>query len=151
MSRVILYIVNLPMHIHLWVYGIYIQDDKVLMIKKSRWPYTWMYDLPGGGIEYGETIEVALARELDEEVWATLTSSTYIWNNEYIAPYISATTGLEKMFHHIWIYYTVDLVIESLKTEPDWHDSLGAVWVNVSDLSAENVSPIALPMILQVV
>lgn len=139
------------MHIHLWVYGIYRQDDNILMIRKSRGPYTWMYDLPGGGIEFWETIEQALARELDEEVWAKLTSSTYMWNNEYIAPYISATTGNEKMFHHIGIYYTVDLAIESMRTDPDGHDSLGAEWVSISDLDDVEVSPIALPMIQKVV
>jgi 8-oxo-dGTP pyrophosphatase MutT (NUDIX family) len=42
---------------HVGVYGIYIKNNAVLMIKKSRGPYKGMYDLPGGRMEQGETME----------------------------------------------------------------------------------------------
>ncbi len=44
------------------VYGILIEDDKILLSK--QWDG---YDFPGGGIEIDETIEVALKREFIEE------------------------------------------------------------------------------------
>lgn len=43
-------------------YGIVIQDDKILLIPERQG-----YDLPGGGVEKGETLEEGLKRELFEE------------------------------------------------------------------------------------
>lgn len=44
------------------VYGVLIQDDKVLLV--PQWDG---YDFPGGGMEIGETLDEGLAREIKEE------------------------------------------------------------------------------------
>ena len=52
---------------HFGVYGSIIKDDKILLIKKARGPYTGMYDLPGGSQEKGESHADTLKREIKEE------------------------------------------------------------------------------------
>ena len=43
------------------------RDGKVLLVRRARSPGKGFYSLPGGRVEYGETLQQALAREVDEE------------------------------------------------------------------------------------
>jgi 8-oxo-dGTP diphosphatase len=42
-------------------------DGKVVLVKRSFDPYKDHWALPGGRVEYGETVEVAVIREAKEE------------------------------------------------------------------------------------
>lgn len=54
-------------HTHIGIYGIAINDGKILLVKKQRGPYTGKWDLPGGGVQMGENSIETLNRELLEE------------------------------------------------------------------------------------
>jgi 8-oxo-dGTP diphosphatase len=47
--------------------GIVIIEDQILLIKRGREPFKGMYALPGGIVEYGETVEQCVVREVEEE------------------------------------------------------------------------------------
>lgn len=134
--------------IHIGVYWISILNSKILLIKKSRWPYKGMYDLPWWSIEESEKVLDCLERELKEEVNGKLVSSIFLWFNEYQCDYKSSS-GEIKPFHHIGFYYAVDINISELRTDPDWHDSLGAEWIDIDRLNSILIAPIAKPMILK--
>jgi 8-oxo-dGTP diphosphatase len=44
------------------------REGRALIIRRARMPLLGHFSLPGGGVEVGETLAVALARELMEEV-----------------------------------------------------------------------------------
>jgi 8-oxo-dGTP diphosphatase len=47
--------------------GLVIKNDKILLIRRGNEPFKDMYALPGGFLEYGETMEDCVVREVKEE------------------------------------------------------------------------------------
>ncbi|ERF81079.1 MAG: methylglutaconyl-CoA hydratase [Bradyrhizobium sp. DFCI-1] len=43
------------------------RDGRVLLVRRARSPGKGFYSLPGGRVEFGETLHTALHREIDEE------------------------------------------------------------------------------------
>lgn len=58
------------------IYGLVIENNSLLIIKNADEKY---YDIPGGGVKLGETLEQALAREGLEEAGWELTPVKPIW------------------------------------------------------------------------
>ncbi|MCE9517513.1 NUDIX domain-containing protein, partial [Candidatus Nomurabacteria bacterium] len=110
------------MHPRIGVYGIFFNQGKILLIKKSRGPYKGKYDLPGGGIEYSEKIEDALKREIYEETGASMISCTFFNVNENYCKYINNDNKILEI-HQIGLYYLVSLDFKNLKTYGDDQDS----------------------------
>ena len=52
---------------HMRVYTICVSNGRILVIQKVLGPYIGRYDLPGGRLERGETLEQAVMREFQEE------------------------------------------------------------------------------------
>lgn len=116
--------------IYIGVYGIYIKEGNILVIKKSRGPYLGKYDLPGGGLNFDETEEQCLEREIDEETGAKVLSKKFLCFNECQCRYNE--NGVNKDFHHLALYFIVDLDASNIKREADGQDSLGSEFIPVS-------------------
>jgi len=56
-----------PKRPRLTVDAIIVKEDKILLIKRGHEPYRGYWALPGGFVEWGETVEEALKREVMEE------------------------------------------------------------------------------------
>ncbi len=57
----------------LTVDGLIINDnDEFILIKRKNPPFKYKWALPGGFVEYGETVEGALFREIKEETGLTI-------------------------------------------------------------------------------
>lgn len=130
-------------HRHLGAYGLAIADGRVLLIRKAKGPYTGAWDLPGGGIEFGESPENAVRRELMEE------TNLPVQELELLAVYYKRLTytlqgGEQEDLEHIGIIYRVEVGRTApLQIEPDGIDSLGARWIRLDQLEGERLSPFA--------
>jgi len=65
------------------VKGIYVRDGKILLTHDYVDPEDPVWELPGGGLDFGESIPDALRREVKEEMGLTVTkmyeSPIYVW------------------------------------------------------------------------
>jgi len=56
-----------PSHPQLAVSAAIFRDDKILLVRRARSPAKGFYSLPGGRVEFGESLHAALHREVAEE------------------------------------------------------------------------------------
>jgi len=56
-----------PPHPQLAVSAVIFRESKVLLVRRARSPAKGFYSLPGGRVEFGETLHIALEREVGEE------------------------------------------------------------------------------------
>jgi 8-oxo-dGTP diphosphatase len=56
-----------PSHPQLAVSAAIFRDGKILLVRRARSPAKGFYSLPGGRVEFGETLHTALHREVAEE------------------------------------------------------------------------------------
>jgi 8-oxo-dGTP diphosphatase len=56
-----------PPHPQLAVSAAIFRDGKILLVRRARSPAKGFYSLPGGRVEFGETLHAALHREVGEE------------------------------------------------------------------------------------
>jgi 8-oxo-dGTP diphosphatase len=56
-----------PSHPQLAVSAAIFRDHRILLVRRAKSPARGLYSLPGGRVEFGETLHTALYREVDEE------------------------------------------------------------------------------------
>jgi 8-oxo-dGTP pyrophosphatase MutT (NUDIX family) len=115
------------------VYGFVIHDRKLLIAKAT---HTQRYVLPGGGIEKGEAIDLALMREIKEETGIEVEVGDFLHFETdffYYDPLDLAIHGF--MFFYHCIPLTTELKI------PDYPPEEGLempMWVDTADLRADH-------------
>jgi len=87
-------------------YGIVLDKDRILLTKKTSGPYRGLWDLPGGGIEFGESPEVALMRELYEETSMHVHDFSLIGTSTAVHDYSASDFGAH--FHQVGVMYFVN-------------------------------------------
>ena len=67
-----------PSRPQLAVSGVIFRDGKVLLVRRARSPGKGFYSLPGGRVEFGESLHAALHREVDEETGLRIEISGFV-------------------------------------------------------------------------
>lgn len=134
-------------HKHLGAYALVIKDNKILLIKKVTGPYDGRLDLPGGTIEFAETPENALKRELMEEVGIEITEYELFDANSVTVNW-QYKEDIQVRVHHIGIFYKVlnykNEIKKQVAIDSVNDDSLGADFYDIDRLTKEMLSDIAI-------
>ncbi len=115
---------------HLGIYAIVTIDNKIVLVKKSRGPYTGKWDLPGGLIKHGENLLQALLRELKEELDLTVfEKDCLLWDNTSIN-FTYLDNNKEISFFHVGLIYRIEHFDKSqINLNIQEEDIQGAKWI----------------------
>lgn len=118
-------------------YGIIIQESKLLLTQKKSGPYKGLWGLPGGAIEFGETPETTLKREIQEETALSANDIELLTIMTNYGTYLHE--GKEFQMHHIGIIYRVN----SISSLPDVAPEEKKYWINIHEAIPLELTPFA--------
>lgn len=118
-------------------YGIIVQDSKLLLTQKRAGPYKGLWDLPGGGIEFGETPEVALKREIQEETGLLAKQTELLTVMTNFGEYSNSEGPFH--FHHIGIIYRVHNISSLAHVVPEEKMR----WITIHEVNSDELTPFA--------
>lgn len=133
-------------HKHLGIYGVLIEDDNILLIKKANGPYQGKLDLPGGTPDFGETSFEVLKREILEE-------TNLFVEDARLIDFDSVTVNWYKdddiiNVHHFAAFYEIikykGNIKEKIEIDEKNDDSKGAKFYKISKLNKNNLSEITI-------
>lgn len=81
-----------------------IKDKKILLTKRNTEPFFGYWSIPGGKIEFGETVIETLNREIKEEINVSIENIKFIEYVDEIFPDIN--------IHYIGHLFTADIIGE---------------------------------------
>lgn len=107
-------------------------DGEILFAVRAKEPAVGMLDLPGGFVDAGESVEEALARELEEELGLINVQARYMGSFPNVYPYAGVTYQTTDLI------YTVRLASKPEVSAAD--DVSEIVWVDRDDIPFDRVA-----------
>ena len=108
--------------------AVVLDDDRLLLIRRGHGPAAGEWSLPGGRVEFGETMVEALVREVKEETGLDIVAGDYLGHVERF--------GTD---HHFVIH---DFLATAFDAEPvaAGDDAVEAAWFELSHVSELNLT-----------
>ena len=106
-------------------------QDQILLIKRGKAPHYDRWMVPGGSLEWGETLKQGAVREVREETGIEIEIETFVELIEAITPDGSG-------YHFVIIDYAAHAVGGKLAAASDATD---AVWAPAEALSEYDLTP----------
>ncbi len=117
------------------------RGNDVLLVQRSHAPMAGEWAVPGGKVEFGETMRAAAQREVFEETGIDIEVGELVYMFENIAD--------DNSYHYVVVDYLAH-AIEPSKTPIAADDALDARWVSLDDLASLPVSKPTLDLIARV-
>ena len=113
--------------------AVIVDDGKVVLIRRKYEPLQGQWSLPGGGVEIGETLEGAVAREMVEETGLDVVVGPVI----EVFDRIMRDDQERVRYHYVLIDYLCRPIAGELRAGSDVD---AAIWVEPADLAAYNLT-----------
>lgn len=110
------------------------ENNKVLLIKRGKEPYKGYWSLPGGGHEYGETLEECAARELLEETGLSAKRLEFC----KVRDRMTKNENGEIIFHYVLATYQA---FETSGEAEAKDDAMDIGWFSLEELSSLQTTP----------
>jgi 8-oxo-dGTP diphosphatase len=113
--------------------AVIVDDGKVVLIKRRYEPLQGQWSLPGGGVEIGETLEAAVAREMLEETGLEVVVGPVV----EVFDRIMRDDDERVRYHYVLVDYLCWPIAGELRAGSDVD---AAVFVDPADLKAYNLT-----------
>jgi len=115
------------------VAAVIVQDGCLLLIKRGEAPSKGKWSIPGGRVEWGETLVEAVKREVREETGLEIEVGGVAGVFDLIAD-----SEIDESFHYVIIDYFASPVGGTLSSGSDAAD---ARWVDLAEIGSYELTP----------
>jgi 8-oxo-dGTP diphosphatase len=124
--------------------AVVVQDGRVLLIRRGKEPMRGRWLVPGGTVEWGETLQEAVVREVEEETGLVVRPREML----VVLDRIHRTPGEsgEIAYHYVIVDFLCDWVAGTLRAGSDAED---AALVPVAELGAYDIPEAALDVVVE--
>lgn len=124
------------------VWAVIVRDDNILLVEfydPNAEPHHH-YNLPGGGVEVGETLQQAILREVYEETTASVTVGELLFIYEYVPSLEHERYGRRHVVRPVFLCTLHPDSEPHLPDQPDEFE-IGVQWVALDQLDAIPLIP----------
>ncbi len=104
-------------------------NGSILLVRRGTEPFKGFWGLPGGGVELGESVAEALAREVAEETGLMVQVERFLYYQDAIA----RDAAGRVQYHYVIFYFLAKPTGGALQAGDD---AAAAAWVPVADLDS---------------
>ncbi len=113
-------------------YGVITDHDRVLLAR-LRWPDAGTWSLPGGGVEFDETVEQGVVREVREETGYESEVGALLGIRHHVVPAERRLHANGRPMKAVQVVFRVTVVGGDLRDEVDGSTD-EARWIPIADL-----------------
>jgi ADP-ribose pyrophosphatase YjhB (NUDIX family) len=110
-----------------------VHEGALLLIERGRGPGAGRWSLPGGRVQFGETLHEAVVREVAEETGLTVTVESFVGWAERMG-------DEPEPYHYVILDFVVRVHGPALPLRAG-DDATAAAWVPIGDVAAWPVVP----------